>query len=96
MTLGTREEARKEIQETERLSYDRDSFPVTWNGHNVILLKNYMYTTSENHLFVELDLYCTKCRDNCAIRDTIYMPSNAHIATIKLIPLGHFYMNKCN
>lgn len=95
MTLGTRKQARTEIQRTERLSYNRDLFPLLWNGHNVVLLKNYMYRTIEGKLFVELDLHCTKCRDNCAIRNTIDMPSNEHIQTIKLIPIGYFYTRKC-
>jgi hypothetical protein len=95
MTLGTREEARKQVLRTETLSYSRDLFPVTWNDHNVILLKNYLFRTSEGRLFVELDLHCTKCTQNCAIRNTIDTPSNEHIRTIKLIPLGFFYTHKC-
>jgi hypothetical protein len=95
MTLGTRKQAKIEIQRTERLSYNREMFPLSWNGHNAVLLKNYMYRTDEGKLLVELDVYCNKCRDNCAIRDTIDMPSNEHIRAIKVIPIGYFYTHNC-
>jgi len=95
MTLGSRDELDAQLTRVEKYGYKRDYFPLTWNGHNVILLVNDSYETDDKRIHLHLTLYCAGCFEEHGIRGTIEPASSEHLQIIKLIPLGYFYLNDC-
>ncbi|AGM11397.1 hypothetical protein M199_gp269 [Halogranum tailed virus 1] len=96
MTLGTRSELNEQIKQVEAYGYKRSYFPITWNGHHIVLLHNDVHETDDGRIYFHLNLYCKNCHREEGIRGTVKPSHEIHVQTIKLIPLGRYFLNGCN
>jgi len=96
MTLGTSAELDERVEKAEEYGYKRDYFPLRWNGHHIVLLHNDAHKTDDGRVYFRLNLTCLNCHEEHGIRGTIFPVDGIYVQTIKLIPLGNYFLNGCN
>lgn len=74
-------------------SFRHSTFPFRWKGHSVLPLRDSIYVSEEDRLFVHLVLYCDNCEDEHSVRGHL-PPSHTDYdywaATAKFIALGKY------
>lgn len=60
-------------EETERFSFDRQTFPMEWGDHVIYLLQNDAFIKDGNRLRVHLILYCAHC-DTTGVSRCLFPP----------------------
>lgn len=85
--------------EVEKLGFDRDIFPLRYNGHELWLLKNDARVLDDDRLQIHFTLYCNNCDSEHTLRGRA--PSNdrwvpQHLQDVKVAALYPFVRAECD
>jgi hypothetical protein len=95
MTLGTSADLDERLSEAEKFAYDRDMFPLQWNGHRLVLVDNDGYFVDPGRIHYHLTVICRKCHESNSIRGTARFDDPEKIRMVKTVPLGPFFLDRC-
>lgn len=81
------------IDTTEALGFNRRDFPLSYKGHTLFLMRNYLYVNDESRLRAHVTIHCSTCKANRTIRGTFpreYTSHNRLSALTKVAVLSLF------
>lgn len=88
----------KRLSEVEELGFDRDSFPLRHNGHEIWVLQNDARIMDDDRLQVHLTLYCNNCDAEHTLRGRA-PPIDGwmlqHLQDIKAASFAPFVKHEC-
>lgn len=85
------------LARVEKHGFDRDVFPVSYNGHRISILSNDGYM-EEGRLLFDFVLYCPKCTQESSVSGRF--PANydnhiEHVCNARVAVFERFNTNEC-
>jgi hypothetical protein len=95
---GSKSQLEEKLDDVEKFGFERKNFPLSYNGHEIDLLRNDSYETSDGRIMYDFTLYCHVCKIESGISERF--PHDAdneleHVVAAKLAVFGDFYGTTC-
>lgn len=84
--------------QSEAYGFPRSYFPLSWRGHDIILLTNNGHITVDDRLEIHINLHCKRCESDSIVRwrfSDEYSEYEWAAALSKLLVL-HRFSEECN
>jgi len=88
----------EKLEEVEELGFDRETFPLYYNGHHIWLLQNDARITVDERLQVHFTLYCVQCDRENTVRGRappVERFSERYLQDIKVLAMRPFVHSSC-
>lgn len=86
------------LRQSEKYAFRRSYFPLSWRGHDILLLENNGHVTVDDRLEMHINLHCKWCESDSIIRwrfSDEYSEYEWAAALSKLLVL-HGFSEECN